>query len=74
MICHRYRLCYAFTCPEKLPRARPPGLLWYPNLITKEDLSGVTFPTPVATGGDHIAACIIDVQLGDSSSPMTRNN
>lgn len=49
-------------------------LLRHTDLVTKEDFSGVSFPAPVTAGRDHVTACIIDIQLGDSSSPMTRND
>jgi hypothetical protein len=47
-------------------------LLRHPDLITQQNLGGIAFPTPVTTGRDHVAACIINKQLGDSSCSMTR--
>lgn len=50
------------------------SLLRHTDLVTKEDFSGISFPAPVTAGGDHITACIVDVQLRDSSGSMARND
>lgn len=44
------------------------------NFIAKQHLSGVAFPATVAAGGDHESTRIVNVELGDSSGAVTRND
>lgn len=64
---HYGRLCFHISMIHV-------SLLRHTDLVTKEDFSGISFPAPVTAGGDHITACIVDVQLRDSSGSMARND
>lgn len=44
------------------------------NLITKQHLGGVAFPATVAAGGDHESTRVVDVELGDGSGTVTRDD
>lgn len=53
---------------------RQPRSLRNADLIAEQDLGGVSLPSTVATGGDHVATSVIDIQLRDGSGTVARND
>ena len=55
-------------------RLRQPSSLRNADLIAEQDLGGVSLPSTVATGGDHVATGVVYIKLRDGSGTVARND